>query len=239
MRPRTAAALLPLLLAFAAAAQDADDKDKPKPSPSPGVKVGKNLPATFNPYNVTTRIVLAVEPDAKGKGEKTPRPSTKNKFHSLITEYDLDPVVMLVARNLDDSAGFRDLLQKLDAAVDRNSSSRLRCFATFLLEDRMDKEGKTEPADVMTFDKERGELASRLEKLADDLKHKGVVLAVAAPNDLAGFKLDEKAALNVVLYNRLKVEAVHDVSRDKLEAAGGAEVGAILKEVAEKLKAAK
>ena len=223
-----------LLLALAAVGQGADDKEKP----SAGVKVGANLPASLNPYNVTARVVPAPEPDPKAVQAQARR-STKGKFHSLITEYDLDPVVFLTARGLDDSAGFRDLLQKIDAAIDRNPLSRLRCFAVFLLEDATDKDGKTVQADVVTFDRQRGELAARLEKLADDLKLRGVVLAIAAPKDMAAFNLDAKSALNAVLYNRLRVEAIHDVGRDKLEKADGPEAGAILKEIAGKLKAAR
>ncbi|MBY0232689.1 MAG: hypothetical protein K2W96_25700 [Gemmataceae bacterium] len=243
MSRRTGAALLAsLLLAFAASGQDGDGKEKPKDKKEPpaGVKVGANLPATINPYNVTARVVPLVEPDKEGGGAAKPvAASTKGKFHSPITEYDLDPVVFLVARGLDDSAGFRDLLKKIDAAIGRNAAARLRCFVVFLLEDITDKEGKTVSADVVTFDRQRGELAGRLEKLADDLKLQGVVLTIAAPKDVAPFKLDGMAALNAVLYNRLKVEAVHDVGKDKLEKEDGAEAGAILKDIAGKLKAAK
>src|SRR3954464_10466947 len=81
---------------------------------------GDNVPSTFHPFNVTARVAVAAEPDEKGKGEAPISAVTKGRYHCLITEYDLDPVVMIVARNLDDSAGLHDLLKKIDGAIDRN-----------------------------------------------------------------------------------------------------------------------
>ena len=68
-----------------------------------GIEVGKNLPGSFQPYNVNVAVPLAEEPepDPKDKGEKRPKYTSKGKFHCLVSEYDLDPVVMLVARGLD------------------------------------------------------------------------------------------------------------------------------------------
>ena len=155
------------------------------------------------------------------KATKEPR-STKHKYHCLITEYDMDPVVMLVARNLDDSAGFRDLLQKLNTLVDTNQRIRLRAFVVALYDDL---------TDVVTQDDKRDELAGRLERLAGDLKLGGVVLTLAAPKDLAKFKLDETAALTAVVYHKLKITAVRDFNRDVLEKPDGPEAKALLGDV--------
>ncbi len=225
MRRTTLTALLVGLLACAATAQDKDKDDKGE-----GAAVGKNVPGTFNPFNVTARIVPMAEPDEKGKGEKTPRPDTKGKFHCLVTEYDMDPVVLLVLRDADEAAGVKSLLKKLDAAIGRNSGARLRAFVVCHFDGLVN---------VVTQDERRAELAEKLTKLAEDLKLKGVVLTLAAPADLAKWKLDTKAAANVILYRRLKVEAVHDLSRDKLEKEEDAALDAVLADVKDKLKAAR
>lgn len=186
------------------------------------LKAGSNIPGTFHPYNVTQRIDPEPEPgpgDKVGPSRPAERP-TKGKYHCLVTAYDLDPVVLLVARNLDDNEAFRDLLKKLDAAVARHRVARLRCFVVGLYDDL---------TDVLKQDDKRDELAARLEKLSGDLNLKGVVLTLASPSDLAKYNLDESAALNVLLYRQLKVAEVKNLSRDKLDKADNPELEAILK----------
>ena len=195
-----------------------------------GAEVGKNLPGTFQPYNVNAAIPLTEEPEAEPK-EKGPKPakySSKDKFHCLVTEYDLDPVVMLVARGLEDNAAFRDLLTKLDAALDRNKIARLRCFVVFQ---------DAALADVATQDEKRDEIVKKLDKLVLDAKLKNVVVALAGKDDLAKYKLDPTTALTAILYKKLRVEAVHKVGLDKLEAADGPEAKAILADVGAELGA--
>jgi hypothetical protein len=197
-----------------------------------GVEVGKNLPGTFQPYNVNSSIPLTEEPeeDPKGKGPKQPKYTGKGKFHCLVTEYDLDPVVMLVARGLEENAAFRDLLTKLDAALDRNKVARLRCFVVFQ-DDAL--------TDVITQDDKRDEIAKKLDKLVLDAKLKNVVVCLAGKDDLAKYKLDPTTALTAVLYKKLRVEAIHKVGVDKIDVASGPEVKAILTEVGTKLGAAR
>jgi hypothetical protein len=195
-----------------------------------GAEVGKNIPGTFQPYNVNAATPLNEEPEAepKDKGPKQARYTSKGKFHCPVTEYDLDPVVMLVARGLEDNAAFRDLLTKLDAALDRNKIARLRCFVVF-----------QDPAlaDVVTEDDKRDEIVKKLDKLVLDAKLKNVVVTLAGKDDLARYKLDPATALTAVLYKKLRVEAIRKVGLDKLEAADGPDAKAILAEVGTKLGA--
>jgi hypothetical protein len=229
--------ILLLGLAGLISAQEAGD-DKKDPPPA-GVAVGRNVPGSFHPYNVTARTVPLTEPEKDGKGEKTPRPDTKGKYHCLVTEYDLDPVVVLFLRNADEAPAVKALLQKLDAAMDSRPSARLRAFAVALLEDQVDKDGKKIPANVTRDDDQRKEAAERLSKLADELKLRGVVLTVAAPSDVEKWKLDTKSAANVVAYKRLKVQAVHNLGRDQLEKAESPEAAAVLESVQGLLEASK
>jgi hypothetical protein len=218
------AALLLLVLVLAAPTRSAEETGP--------LVVGKNLPATFHPYNVTARLAVKEEPDeddkdAKGKTKKEEY-TTKGKFHCLITEYDLNPVVMLFARGLDDSAGFRDLVQKVEGAIDRNPSVRLRSFVVFILDD---------VANLVLDDDKREEAAKKIQKVADDLKLKHVVLTLATKSDVEKYRLEEATALTAVLYKQLRVEALHKVSRDKLDKADADAVKAIMTDVAGKLKA--
>lgn len=180
--------------------------------------VGQDVPGTLHPYNITVRVDPTPDP-MPGVKEKR---STKHRYHCLITEYDMDPVVMLVARNLDDSAGFRSLVQSLNTLVETNGRGRLRAFIVALYDDL---------TDVVTQDEKRDELADRLDKWAADTKLTGVVVTLAAPKDLAKFKIDETAALTAIVYHKLKVVAIRSVGRDKLEAADGPEAKAILADV--------
>jgi hypothetical protein len=195
-----------------------------------GLGEGKNIPGTFHPYNVTARLTAKEEPDeedADVKVKKVPY-TTKGKFHCLVTEYDLEPVVMLFARNLEENAGFRDLLTKLDAAIERNPSVRLRSFVVFISDDI---------ANVVAEDNKRGEAEKKIQKVADDLKLKNVVLTLASKSDVAKYALDEATALTAVLYKQLRVEGVKKVSRDQLDKADADAVKAVMKDVAGKLKA--
>src|ERR1700722_10106108 len=136
---------------------NAQDKESP-------LAVGKNVPASFHPYNVTARLVIKEEPDPEEEKSKVKNKpyTTKGKFHCLVTEYDLDPVVMLFVRgSLDENAAFRDLLQKLDAAIDRNPGVRLRSFVVFISDDI---------ANVVDEDDKREAAEKKIQKIADDLK---------------------------------------------------------------------
>ncbi|MFQ3593870.1 MAG: hypothetical protein SNJ82_11885 [Gemmataceae bacterium] len=181
-----------------------------------------NVPSSFHPYNVTQRIDPEPEPMEQNGPSRPKERVTKGKYHCLVTAYDLDPVVMLVARNLDDNDAFRELLKKLDAAVSRHRPARLRCFVVGLYDDL---------SDVLKQDDKRDELAARLEKMAEDLNLKGVVLTLASPSDLAKYGLDETAALNVILYRQLKIVQVTQFSRDQLDKPDSPELNAVIKAV--------
>jgi hypothetical protein len=223
--------LLAVLLALGFVLPVANAQDKTSP-----LTVGKNLPASFHPYNVTSRLLVKEEPDEgdkekveiKSKSKKAPY-TTKGKFHCLITEYDLDPVVMLFVRGTSDEEGFRDLLQKIDGAIDRNPGVRLHSFVVFIDDDL---------TNVVEEDDKREAAEKKIqEKVADDLKLKSVVLTLASKSDVAKYELDPATAVTAVLYKKLRIEAVHKVSRDKLDKAEADAVKAIMTDVAGKLKA--
>lgn len=196
---------------------------------------GKNLPGTFHPYNVTARPA-EVEPDDEETDPKLKKLfkktafSPRGKYHCLVSEYDLDPVVMIVARNLEDNKALASMLKSLEALVSKNSLLRLRAFVVFQNDDL---------ANVVKDDDKRADLAKKIQTIADDQKLSGVVLTLAGKDDLAKYKLDDKAALTAILYKGLKITASHVLSKDKLEKEGSPEVQAILKDVTGKLLADK
>ncbi|MFO0841783.1 MAG: hypothetical protein U0797_05190 [Gemmataceae bacterium] len=182
--------------------------------------VGKSLPATFHAYNVNVVAPPAEEVvDDKAKARPTPY-STKLKFHCLITEYDLDPAVMLLARGTEANDALKDLLKKLDKAIEDNRRFvRLRAFIVFVPDDL---------ANLAEEDDKREAAAKKLEALADDLKLRHVVIALAAKPDLEKYQLGD-AALTAVLYKKLKVLAAHRFAADRIDEAAAKAVMTDLK----------
>jgi hypothetical protein len=191
---------------------------------------GKNVPGSFHPLNVTARNTDKEEPDAEDADVKVKKVAytTKGKYHCLVTEYDLNPVVLLFARNLEENIAFRDLLTKIEGAIERNPGVRMRSFVVFVSDDI---------ANISLDDDKRVEAEKKIQKLADDLKLKNVVLTLASKADVAKYALDDATALTAVLYKQLKIEAVKKVTRDKLDKVDADPVKAIMTEVAGKLKA--
>jgi hypothetical protein len=81
-------------------------------------------------------------------------------------------------------------------------------------------------------------MAKSVKKLKDELNLKGVVLTIAGLKDpgLAKWGLN-KDALHAVLYKNLKVEALHSVTKDKLDKKDDPALLKILDDVKTKLKA--
>jgi hypothetical protein len=211
-----------LLVALACSAGEAKDP----------LAAGNDLPGTFHPFNVNEAL-----PPSEGADDAKDQPptkhkiqahSTRGKFHSLISEYDLEPVVMLFAKGgLDDNAAFGKLLQGLDTAIERNrKGARLHAFVVFVYDDL---------TDVLGQDDLREQHARRLEKLAEDLKLRWVVLTLAGKPDLAKYRLGDDA-LTAVLYRKLKIAATHKAAgADKVDDAAKA----ILADAAGKLGASR
>ena len=76
----------------------AKKKAPPAKDDSP-LQVGKNLPGPFHPYNVTG--------------------PHKQHFHCLVSEHDVDPMVMIFHKNVDFADPLANLLKKIDSAIDK------------------------------------------------------------------------------------------------------------------------
>src|SRR5207248_450746 len=117
----------------------------------------------------------------------------KGKYHCLVSEFGLNPVVMVVVRGVEDKdGGLQELLIKLDNLIDKNPNTRLASFAVFL---------SSTLKDVAREDDQREKLTKKIEDLfkVGGIKH--IVLALDTPKKLAKWPLDKEADVSVVLYN--------------------------------------
>src|SRR5262245_44862019 len=230
---------------------------------------GKNVPGAFHPYNVTAREIHPdelEESEKEDKDKEKKKYTSKGKFHCLVTEYDLDPVILLVAKGLNDSEGFQNLLKKLDAAMEwrnrkeakddkkdekkdeippwleelrkkkkidggtlKNRLRRLRAFVV-ILDDSLPNKG-----DVVKEDDKRDRLEKDIQKIADDLSLKHVVLTLAAKGDLKKYEIDDSKALTAVLYRTLTIRSSHTFLTNELEKKDARALEPLLDAVIEKL----
>lgn len=173
--------------------------DAPKSGPQPG----EYLPGPFHPLNVTK--------------------AWAGKFHCLVCEHGVNPVVAVFAREpAAADQPLAQLLKQLDDAVGRHQKAQLGSFAVFL----NDEVAKEEP---------REELVKRLQDLANGLGLKHVTLALDSAAGPKGYQIPKEADVTVLLYVKHKVLANHAFGKDGLTEK---DVQAIVAEV-EKLVPAK
>jgi hypothetical protein len=187
------------------------DAPPAKDAPPPAKKEAgpPSVAGPFHPYNVTG--------------------AHKGRFHCLISEHGLDPMVMIFHKDVDFSEPLSNLLKKLDTAIEKNPNVRLGSFVVFVPE---------EPADILGQDDKSDDARIKLEKIiADkgaDLKLKHVVLCLDGKTDVEKYHLDPENLATVILYNKLQVAAVFALPKSELT---DATVEKILAAVADKLGA--
>jgi hypothetical protein len=167
-----------------------------------------DIPGPFTVYNIT----------GKHKGH----------YHCQVSENGLNPVVMVVVRGIEPQGdGLKELLNKLDNAIDKNPTTRLAGFVVFL---------SNTLKDVAKDDKEREALEPKLEDLARGYMLKHLVVCLAEPARLAAWKLDPDADVTVVLYKDLRTVAVHKLTWEQLKQPDKGELPAKVKEILEQVK---
>jgi hypothetical protein len=183
--------LLAGVLAQAAGGRSADKPSEK--SADVGLQPGKDeIGGPFRPYNVT------------GKDRH------RGKFHPLVSEYGLNPVVLVFVRGVDPGKPVLDLLQQLDTLVQQNERIRLGSFAVFLSNDIKDL--------VTDNDKREQEAAGLLDKVKK-LDH--IAVALDVPADVRdAYKLGDKDEVTVILYNKFRVELVRTFTPKTLDEAG-------------------
>lgn len=213
------------LLGLSAAADDppADKKsppakkeEAPSKKDSTPLKVGNNLPGPFHPYNVTG--------------------PNKQRFHCLVSEHGLEPMVAIFYKGVDSADPLPKLLERLDTAISKNADTHLGAFLVFLPDDLPDVSGSKENNQDANSknDDARLVLEKKIEQAGADMKLKNVVLCLDTKADVAKYRLNDENLVTVVLYKKLKIVAVHALPKsDFTEAA----VDKIMADVAEKLGA--
>ncbi len=202
-----------LLMLTTAVAFAADPPPAAKDSKSPSLTPGINLPGPFHPYNATG--------------------ANKGRYHCLVSEHGLDPLVIVFARNLeaaDPNGPVTELLTQLDLLIEKNPKARIAAFAVSLSDSLPEVVGAS-----LQSDEQRKQVAGKLEDLAGARSLKSVVLTVAGKADVENYRLDDKADVTVVLADKYRVVSAYPLKTDELKA----KLNDILAEVADKFGAKK
>jgi hypothetical protein len=205
-----------------------------------GPQVGKFIPGSFRPFNINGKY---------GKKDE----NTPGRHHCLVCEYELNPVVMIFARDhkeekSKDDKELTDLLNKIDEAVakDRELAGNLRAFAVFLspvgtdsvIETELAKtkdSDKFDPDELVKLSMDRKKLIERLDKSTSELKN--VVVGYYAQEGPKGYNINPKAEVTVVLYLNFKVQANFAFEEGQLTAKAVDEIMAAVKKLQDKAKA--
>jgi hypothetical protein len=179
--------------------------NKVDPAPRGPLSPGANLPGAFHPFNINGTF--------------------KGRYHCLVSQHGLDPMVMILARDLDPTDPLKELLKRLDVAVDKNPNIRLAAWGIFLSDDL---------PDVVTNDDKREELAGKVDDLAKATDLKQVVLGLASKADVDKYGLEEPNTYAVILANKARILASYLLKKDDLT---DAKVQEILKQVETRLGA--
>ena len=157
-----------------------------------------NAPGPFHGYNVTGKY--------------------KDRYHSQISEYGLEPMVMLFTRETEFSDPLKDLLKQINNAVEKNPAARLHPFLVVQSDELPEVIGvDSDPATASKDDDKRRELAMKLEDEVKALMIPHVDIILAGKADLAKYKLDEdKIQFAFYLFQRDKITAEIRLS-DKLD----------------------
>ena len=166
-----------------------------------------NLPGSFHAYNVTGKY--------------------KGHYHSHISEYGLEPMVMIVTHEVEFSEPLKGLLKQIDNAIEKNPAARLHAFVVVLSDSVPEVVGVDDKSD----DK-RIEVTTQLEDQAKGLMLTHVDIVLAGKADLQKYELDS-ANFAFYLFQRAKVTASRVLKgNDKLTDAVTTEIMAVLKEKA-------
>lgn len=169
---------------------------------------GKDLPGAFHPFNVT---------DPRDQHYWFGVPDLhKDRFHCLISEHGLDPMVLVFTRDTAFSDPLKELLRRLDAAVKLNPSVRLKAVVVFLSDT---------VKDVVIEDNAREALSTKIEKLAEELGLEHVVLCLDSEKHLGHYQLPDaektKVKTVVLIHHRYVIlgsEAIVELTADKVKA---------------------
>jgi hypothetical protein len=138
----------------------------------------------------------------------------RDKFHCLVTEYGLDPTIMVVVRGQEtlESKAVGELLKKIDAQVTENYIRRLHAYVVVL-----------DPSvrDVVKDDVPRYRLKKVIEAFVKDENRKlsngdNVPFCICSRNYLKEFPIPDDAAVTIVFERNHRVQLSSAFEKDKL-----------------------
>jgi hypothetical protein len=151
-------------------------QDEP-PAPARGtLAVGKDLPASINPFNATGMA--------------------KDRFHDPIGPHALDPFVLIFTTDTGFSEELKKLLKDVDNTIEKNPAVRLASCAVFV--------PTTLKTGVLSEDDPREAFKGQLIGLARDLDLKHVILAIDSPDNLEAFK-SVLTGTQVLVFQKLRL----------------------------------
>ena len=148
-----------------------------------------NIPGAFHPFNVTG--------------------AHKGRYHSRISEFGLEPMIMIFTRQSEFGGPLRDLLTDIDGVVEKNPTARLHPFVVVQSADLPEVVGATDQTDD-----QRLQLNKALEDAVDKLMLKHIDVDLAGKTDLEKFNLDDKS-FAFFLFQRGKVTASRVLSKEE------------------------
>lgn len=189
-----------------------------------------DVPGTFYTYV----LPRPPQPPKPGEEMKEPPPppiidkndgSLRNKgaFQCLISKHSLNPTVMIAVRGSDLTEPLKDLIQKVDNAVNKNREVALGGFLV-VIADKI--------TDIARDDDAREEQELKLETFPVKLNH--IDLAIDGKKKLEKFGMDEQTEILVLLYDRYRMKNYFKLTRPELTKEMKDK---ILKAIAEDLKA--
>ena len=154
-----------------------------------GPKAGTFLPAPFECYNVNG--------------------PAKGRQHCLVCKFALSPVVMIFAKEqpADKDTALTDLIKQLDEAAEEFQDREFSVGVVFLSPDAKNSTNNAEEKDPKKLIEEtikREELVEKLKARGDKLKH--AVLAYYLPDGPKAYKLNPKADVTILFYERMKIK---------------------------------
>jgi hypothetical protein len=183
--------------------------------PASGPHAGETMPGTFAPWNING--------------------AHAGKYHCLVCEFDLDPAVLIFAREPAEGKGaaFDELLQKLDQAVARHQKAHFHAGVVVLSPFAQSSTSVPKVEDFNDLVKEANEreaLVERLKKRAEALK--GTAVACFPAEGPKSYKIDPKAQFTVLFYKNLQVIANYSFAANQMQSG---DVATIMKKVDETL----
>lgn len=165
-----------------------------------GPQAGAKLPGSFAPLNLSGKV---------GKG----------RHHCLVCEFNLDPVVLVFAREPAEGKdmALNELLQQLEKAVDRHEAHFLKSFAVFLSPAARSSITDPDVEDTGKLVDEATERKTFMERIAVRADAgKNVFYGVFPAEGPKEYNLDPKAEVTVIFYKRHRVLANFAFAAEKL-----------------------